>query len=1023
MTAKFLVPPNCNRDDKHESEPHQMMIKKIAGIFLLACTLLAALPRLLSAQSIAGYNHPELEWRTGETEHFFVHFHQGEDRTARAAVEIAESVYDPVIALYGYRPDGKIHLIIKDYEDDSNGGAFYYDNKIEIWASAMDFALRGTHAWLTNVVTHELSHMISLGAARKGPRQVPAVYLQWLGYEKEKRPDVIHGYPNRIVSYPIAGTVVPMWFAEGMAQFQRAGLDFDTWDSHRDMLLRTAVLEGKLLTPGSMSVFGKNSIGNERVYNQGYGLTLYIAHRFGEEKLNELARAMKAPLRMGFGGAVEKVLKRGEADLYREWTRWLAEGYGAESKAIQQRGTAGKWIEAEGSANFTPAWSPDGSRLAYVSNRGRDYLSQTSLWLFDAASGKHERLVTEVEPGISWSPDGKRIAFSRRAHTSAGSRYFDCYLYTLSTRREKRITRESRFRAPDWSPDGKSLIGVVERDGTSNLALIGADGKRSRILTSFSNGEQIFDPKWLGGDGRIVFSIASGREGRDIAEVDTGRGDLTFLVRTRFDERDPFPGSGGKELYYASDSTGIFDIYRMDLRSGKTARLTGVTGGAFSPAVRADGRLAYSGFAAEGFRIAVIDSAAEVPPGFAAYASPYASVSKELSSRKDAVSWNGAAVSAFSPKPYKPIFSKLAFLPRLMVDFPNKPKFGTYFYGSDFLDRYSVFGGAAVNGLFDTDAFLTFEYKTMMPTLFIEGYHVSRHTSKAEVDYRNTFLEADIGADWPLGNQTDAYSAMSGGTGLRTALQISRYDAAMEFMTTKAKVKIPYTYHKGSILQFKWMHRAIPRSVHDIAPVRGRQITFEADAASQRFMTGFAVQSNYGTLIEVYRKYDYFQFFLDWTEYVPSPVKGHSFALRLQAGAIDRPVDSFYNFFGGGLEGMRGYSYYGIEGRKLMRLGLAYRFPIFRQIDRRLLWLTVSDIFGILYGDAGNAWDENKIKPSAFKRDVGAQLRVALHSFYSFPAALFFDGAYGLDRVRMSTGQTQGKEWRFYFGILFDFID
>jgi Tol biopolymer transport system component len=1000
-----------------------MMIKKTAGIFLSACCLITAIPRYLSAQTIAGYNHPELEWRTVETEHFFVHYHQGEDRTARTAADVAESVYDPVVALYGYKPDGKIHLIIKDYEDDSNGGAFYYDNKIEIWASAMDFALRGTHAWLDNVITHELSHMISLGAARKGPRQVPAVYLQWLGYEKEKRPDVIHGYPNRIVSYPIAGTVMPMWFAEGMAQFQRAGFDFDTWDSHRDMLLRTAVLEGKVLPPVAMSVFGKNSIGNERVYNQGYGLTLFIAHRYGEETLGQLARAMKAPLRVSFGGAAEKVLKLSEEDLYREWSAWLAEGYGAETELIRKRGIAGHWIEEEGSANFTPAWSPDGKKLAYVSNRGRDYLSQTSLWLYDATSGKQERLLADVAPGISWSPDGKRIAFARRAHTSKGSRYFDCYLYTLSTHKEKRITRESRFRTPDWSPDGKSLIGVVERDGTSNLVLIGADGKRSRTVTSFSNGEQIFDPKWLGDTGRIVFSIASGRQGRDIAAVDTGRVDLTYLIRTRFDERDPFPGTDGKGLTYASDSTGIFNIHRLDFQSGKTVQLTNVTGGAFSPAVRADGRLAYSGFAAEGFRIAGIDSAAEVAPECAAYTSPYASISKELSSRKNAVLKEGAAAFGFSPKPYKPIFSNLAFLPRLMVDFPDKPKFGTYFYGSDFLDKYSVFGGAAVNGLFDTDAFLSFEYKTLMPTLFVEGYHVSRHTSREDVDYRNAFLEADLGADWPLGNQTDAYSAMSGGTGLRTAFQTSRYDAAMEFMTPKAKVKIPYTYHKGNVLQFKWMHRSVPRSVNDIAPVRGRQITFEVDAASQRFMTGFAVHSNYGTLIEVYRKYDYFQFFLDWTEYIPSPVKGHSFALRLQAGAIDRPVDGFYNFFGGGLEGMRGYSYYGIEGRKLFRLGLAYRFPIACGIDQRLLWMTFSDLFGIFYGDAGNAWDENTFKPSAFKRDVGAQLRLGLHSFYSFPTALFVDGAYGLDRIRMSTGQTQGKEWRFYFGILFDFID
>jgi len=171
------------------------------------------------------FNHPELEWRTIETDHFYVHYHQGTERTARLTAKIAEQIYDPITSLYSYEPDGKIHFIIRDHDDASNGAAYYYNNKIELWAPSLEFFLRGNHNWLRNVITHEYSHMISLGAARKLTRQIPAVYVQWLGYEEEKRPDVIHGYPNRLVSFPVAGTVIPMWFAEGVAQFHRAGLD------------------------------------------------------------------------------------------------------------------------------------------------------------------------------------------------------------------------------------------------------------------------------------------------------------------------------------------------------------------------------------------------------------------------------------------------------------------------------------------------------------------------------------------------------------------------------------------------------------------------------------------------------------------------------------------------------------------------------------------------------------------------------------------------------------------------------
>ena len=235
-------------------------------------------------------NHAELEWRTIKTEHFQIHFHNGAERTGQATAKIAEEIYRPITDLYGWHPDGLIHFIIRDHDDNANGAAFYYDNKVEIWAPQMTFILRGTHNWLRNVITHEFSHMISLGASRKTTRKIPAIYLQYFGYEPEKRSDVLYGYPNRIASYPLPMTIVPMWLAEGMAQFQKPGLDYDRWDSHRDMLIRTAVIAGKQLTFSEMGVFGKNSLGNERTYNAGYALTRYIAHKWGPASLKKTGR-------------------------------------------------------------------------------------------------------------------------------------------------------------------------------------------------------------------------------------------------------------------------------------------------------------------------------------------------------------------------------------------------------------------------------------------------------------------------------------------------------------------------------------------------------------------------------------------------------------------------------------------------------------------------------------------------------------------------------------------------------------
>ncbi|MBU2635609.1 MAG: biopolymer transporter Tol, partial [Bacteroidetes bacterium] len=105
-------------------------------------------------------HHPELEWRTIETEHFYVHYHDGSERTARLTAKIAEEIYEPVTSLYNHKPDQKVSWIIKDYDDHANGAAYFYDNKVEIWATSMDFDLRGTHNWLRNVITHEFTHIV-----------------------------------------------------------------------------------------------------------------------------------------------------------------------------------------------------------------------------------------------------------------------------------------------------------------------------------------------------------------------------------------------------------------------------------------------------------------------------------------------------------------------------------------------------------------------------------------------------------------------------------------------------------------------------------------------------------------------------------------------------------------------------------------------------------------------------------------------------------------------------------------------
>ena len=214
---------------------------------------------------------------------FAIVFHEGTQESALRIAEIAEEIYGPVTKLYDYRPEKKITFIVKDVDDYSNGGAYFLDDKIEIWTEHLDFDLRGTHNWLKDVITHEFIHMIHIQKSLSSSKTVPFAILQWVGYETERRKDVVRGFPNRLANLPIFFFNIPPWLAEGVAQFHLDGSRFDYRDAQREMILRDRFLNNNTLTLSEMSLFGKSSIGNESVYNQGFSLVQFIVERYGED--------------------------------------------------------------------------------------------------------------------------------------------------------------------------------------------------------------------------------------------------------------------------------------------------------------------------------------------------------------------------------------------------------------------------------------------------------------------------------------------------------------------------------------------------------------------------------------------------------------------------------------------------------------------------------------------------------------------------------------------------------------------
>ena len=803
-----------------------------------------ALASLCVALPVLAQNHPELEWQVLESEHFRILYHQGIEPMARRAVAIAEEAHGPLSSLYGYEPDGPVRIVLKDYDDYANGAAFFYHDTIEIWTTALehDFDLRGTSDWLRNVITHEYAHIISLGAIRKGSQRTPAAFLEYFGYKKEKnRQDVLTGAPDRIVAYPLANTIVPMWFAEGVGQYMAAGIHHDHWDSHRDMILRQAVLDDQLLTYEEMGVFGKRGFGNEFVYDHGYGLVTHIARTHGDEVLAQICRSLGEWSSLNIDRAIEQATGIPAREVWRNWREAMRQKYETQVADLGELRQGEIAIDV-GFSSTRPAYSPDGESLAYLSTLKSDS-GPHALVVRDMATGDDEIIAAGAASTPNWSPDGRHLLFVRKDRADRyGSRQGDIHEYDLEAEgrglvsrllwaapglvgayspdvpEERQLSKGLRALYPAVSPDGTRIAFVRAGGVGCSLGTMAADGTGIKYLVESDDGSQMYTPQWSP-DGRdLVFSFARsgqrdiarirvGDETRDLAQFGREAGSASgagfeVLIASDGTDRDPVYSADGGELVFSSDASGIFNLYALNLESDGIRQVTNLVGGAFYPSVNSAGDVAFAAYDSGGYEIRVIAlqeaqsiqadqflaesrtpstlSPAQLAEVASANAvSPAVALPLAGGHTIGGHSSTAGTTSDLEPKPYGIDFLRTSLMPRLMVD-EGFLKAGLYFSSSDVLDQQSVYGGASLAlSNRDRDIYTVFKYRGWRPTVTLSFIHMKRHSTRG--DSSDTSPAIVTGMNFSL----NRLSLGVGGKLNRSAtfdagLTYDRYDASLQ---------------------------------------------------------------------------------------------------------------------------------------------------------------------------------------------------------------------------------------------------
>jgi TolB protein len=193
---------------------------------------------------------------------------------------------------------------------------------------------------------------------------------------------------------------------------------------------------------------------------------------------------------------------------------------------------------------MSPAWSPDGRKLAYVGYED----GRSGVYILDLDSGKSTRLVSEkgINGSPAWSPDGTRLAL-----TMSFGRNPDIYIVDVASGRRRRLTDSPAIDTEaSWSPDGNTIAFTSDRGGTARVYTIGADGSGLRQQPAF--GRQTSNPCFSPDGGSLAVVVDEGRDSR-IGLIRLGSGHVDLISSGPRDEKPSFAPNGNMLVYSAQD--------------------------------------------------------------------------------------------------------------------------------------------------------------------------------------------------------------------------------------------------------------------------------------------------------------------------------------------------------------------------------------------------------------------------------------------------------------------------------------
>jgi Tol biopolymer transport system component len=581
---------------------------KAARILAITAVLLCA--TRLDAQQYFGMNQVQyrhFDWKVIETEHWQVHYYPEERQGAMDAARMAERSYARLSRVLDHQ--------------------FREKKPIILFASRAEFG--------QNNVTGDLGEGVGGVTDYARDRMILPLTGDLGSFEHVLTHEMVHEFQYDIFSRGKAGANVqtlnqvnpPDWFMEGMAEYLSIGPDHKlttTW-------LRDAAVNGNLPTIEQMTERPDKYF----PYRYGEALWEYVGERWGDAAIGEILQNVTT---LGVARAFQRQLGLTLHELSDEWREAVNAKYLPQAAVLDRARSFSQPLLTEkksgGQIFLAPSLSPDGSRIAFLSN-GNEKKAELfiDLWLADARTGKRIKRLVEstTNPNFeelrllysqsAFSNDGRSLAFTAQREGKDVMYIID--VASASVKRRVDLPSVDAIWSPTWSPDDRQIAFSGTHGGITDLYIVDTDGKNLRQLTNDQYGD--LQPAWSPDGNRIAFATDRGPETDlsilkfskwRIAVMDIKTGTIDVLPNQGGLNLNPVWSPDGRQLAFVSDRTGVPNIFLFDFTDRQHYQLTNVLGGVsaiteYSPAIswaRQADKIAYTNFEKGDYTVWTIDN-------------------------------------------------------------------------------------------------------------------------------------------------------------------------------------------------------------------------------------------------------------------------------------------------------------------------------------------------------------------------------------------------------------------------------